>query len=410
DGTLTYGSGLASADLKINGLSIGAAIDDGNSDVFAAVSADAKANAINAMSSQTGVTAEAVPVYRYAASAVDGGAEASMLTGAVDNSADIASGAAGDLLINGVDVADLYGVDIDLTVASTFGLNMESAYNLREALNDAAVQSATNVTASLTTLYAGGPATGHTSGAAQEINFDLNGFPVTVDIPPGATSAAGIVSLSIAAINDESEQTGVSAVLGTGNNGGAAGTIVLKNKVPGDETAITIANLVPAASGGNPGLAEGSYTATMDQFHNTGEISFASDTTFTITSPNNPADDDILALIGLDGGEDITGIEDDIADDGELSYGSTPEYLSSGDLVINGIDIFTRVTPMSENDKYNVLMNAINAKTSQTGITATRDHGGRILLTASDGRNLHIETSALGEKITHLNGASPSNP
>ena len=405
DGTLTYGAGLASGDLKINGITIGAAIDDGNSDVFAAASADAKANAINALSSQTGVTAEAVPVSHFG-SAVDGGTEASMLTGTVDNSADIA---AGDLYINNVDVAAVYGADIDLTEADSSGVNMLSAYNLREALNDTQVQSVTEVTAHLTTLYGGSVATADTSGAGGTISFDLNGTSVSVSIPANST-AAEVADLVVDAVNNATSDTGIVADVGDGSNGGVVNSVVLNNTVEGDETDIVIANLMEPGGVGAPasGLADGTYEA--DATHNTGTLSYASESAFTITSPNTPLVDDILALIGLDGGEDETGIEDDSAGDGSISYGSTPEYLASGDLIINGVDIFSSATAISDDDKYNVLMNAINAKTSQTGITATRDHGGRILLTASDGRNLHIETSALGEKVTNLNDASPSNP
>ena len=650
DGTLTYGAGLATGDLKINGISIGAATDDGNSDVFATASADAKANAINALSSQTGVTAEAVPVYHFG-SAVEAGTEASMLTGTVDNTTQLLSGnlyindkdvaqilgqqsrlvgqiattnisdlVADDFLINSTDIGavdlddatflvngiglnmegaanmktavnlqtgvtnvtaglttlhhsgvaatggvassvslylngeyisftttpdpatdaemaqqtvsainavkddsgveavvgdgtnggaaneivlrnvtdgdesnivitglsesgpastglsnvvqvldathntgeitltatadytittsmtsptpptepddsilDLVGLGggagtttipndeaddgklsvarfmIDLVEDATYGVNMQSAYNLREALNDTQVQSETEVTAKLTTLYAGSAATADISGAGGTIAFQLNGAAVSVSIPANST-AAQVADLVVDAVNAVSADTGVEAVVGSGSNGGVANSVVLNNSVEGDETDIVIANLTGPASPPGPasGLTAGTYEA--DATHNTGTLSYASESAFTLTSPSNPFDDDILAIIGLDGGEDETGIDDDSAGDGSISYGSTPEYLASGDLIINGVDIFSSATAISDNDKYNVLMDAINAKTSQTGITATRDNGGRILLTASDGRNLHIETSALGEKVTNLNDASPSNP
>ncbi|MFH1021674.1 MAG: flagellin hook IN motif-containing protein, partial [Pseudomonadota bacterium] len=99
----------------------------------------------------------------------------------------------------------------------------------------------------------------------------------------------------------------------------------------------------------------------------------------------------------------ITG---DIAADGILEYGSTPTYLESGDLTINGIDIFSHATAITSGDSSNTLINAINAKTDQTGVKAGRNNAGQIILSAVDGRNLHIQTSALGEKVTQLNGGT----
>ncbi|MDD5758338.1 MAG: flagellin [Desulfobulbaceae bacterium] len=79
--------------------------------------------------------------------------------------------------------------------------------------------------------------------------------------------------------------------------------------------------------------------------------------------------------------------------------------LDTGDLIINGVDIFASPTNIIATDTDNTILNAINAKTTQTGLTATRDQNGILQLTAIDGRNIHVETSANGETITQLTGA-----
>ena len=79
--------------------------------------------------------------------------------------------------------------------------------------------------------------------------------------------------------------------------------------------------------------------------------------------------------------------------------------LVAGDLVINGVNIVVPAVIAGDTD--NALLNAINLQTVNTGVVATRDSGGRLLLAAEDGRNLHIETSANGEQITHLNEDPP---
>lgn len=81
--------------------------------------------------------------------------------------------------------------------------------------------------------------------------------------------------------------------------------------------------------------------------------------------------------------------------------------LNPGDLVINGVDIFTAGAEIIvDQDTDNVLINAINSHQATTGVVATRNSMGHIGLKAIDGRNLHIETSAMGNYLTHINGAT----
>ncbi|HCC54035.1 MAG TPA: flagellar hook-associated protein 3 [Desulfobulbaceae bacterium] len=384
------------------------------------------------------------------------------LTSTVDNT----TIAAGDLAINGTTTGAI------TTGAATNGLFMEKAFNAKtviEATDPAVI-------VNLTTLYGGVAVAADTlDGSVTDFDFDLNGVNITVTIPDG-TAQAGVATLIATAVNVVKDLTGVEAVIGDGaTNGGALNAIVFANMQKGDESAITVVINDPG-SPGDADLGFANFSETADIDNNTGEISLSSAMSFTLTSPNDP-DDTILTNLGLDGG--AKGFAD-VAGDGTLRYGSalaagdltingtaiaatandglstlyadasaaakakaindlaettgvtadiTPVYhtaggsviagtLRSGDLVINGEDIFDG-TPVATNpnpatviaqDTDNIIINAINAKSGSTGIVATRDSNGIITLAAKDGRNLHIQTSANGENITRLNSAAADTP
>lgn len=65
--------------------------------------------------------------------------------------------------------------------------------------------------------------------------------------------------------------------------------------------------------------------------------------------------------------------------------------LRSGDLTINGVDI--GAVKFEVDDASGSLVNAINAKSDVTGVQAAVDRNGELVLTASDGRDIVIDTS-----------------
>jgi len=371
DGTVIYGPRLGEDDLLINGVAVSPATNDGVSDIFADASAKAKAAAINAVSDETGVTATVIPARLDSSGAVTAGTEDEALTGTVTNTA-IASGdlAVNDELLPAISAG-----------AVTNGLNMDKAANAKAAFNS--ISSASGVSATLTTLHAGNAAgaTGTTS-----VDFTLNG--VSISLNTGGVSATATARDVVTAINDVAGQTGVSARVGDGTNGGPANAVVLYNTIPGNEKDIELASL-SAAESSLIGLSDGTYDVATA---NTGEISLHSDADFSITS-TTATNDSVLDELGL--GKDNTGIR---------KYGSTPKYLDSGDLVINGVDIFAATTAIQDKDKDSALTDAINAKTSQTGVRATHDVYGNMILSAVDGRNLHIQTSAHALDVINLTG------
>lgn len=368
---------------------------------------------------------------------------------------------AGDLLINGTDIG---AVNLNGVVN---GLNMGGAAALKTAINGAAITPA--VTASLTTLYAGAAATAEGGNGGETMSQSINGVTFNVVVPNGAT-ANQVATLTAAAINAIADQTGVSARVGDGTNGGANDSVALYNTSAGDETDIVVGALV--STNANTGLAANTYS--VGAANNTGQISLTSTESFVVTT--SAADDTILARVGLDGGS--VGFSD-VAGDGTLTYGpdlatgdltingtaigatssdgisttysdasaaakaaainavsATTEVtaeitpasrtagtavqagtLTSGDLVINGIDIFdgssaTNPDPATvlTQDSDNVVLAAINAQSGSTGVVATRDSDGYLTLTAIDGRNIQITTTANGENVTHLNGAAANTP
>jgi flagellin len=69
--------------------------------------------------------------------------------------------------------------------------------------------------------------------------------------------------------------------------------------------------------------------------------------------------------------------------------------LAAGDLFINGIDIGA-VTVLA-GDSNAALISAINAKSSSTGVSAGLDNQNQLVLTAADGRNISLVTTANGQ-------------
>jgi len=66
--------------------------------------------------------------------------------------------------------------------------------------------------------------------------------------------------------------------------------------------------------------------------------------------------------------------------------------LAAGDLTINGVDIGA-VAGVQANDAGGHLASAINAATGETGVTASVDDAGQLVLTAEDGRNVDVQVA-----------------
>jgi flagellin len=77
-------------------------------------------------------------------------------------------------------------------------------------------------------------------------------------------------------------------------------------------------------------------------------------------------------------------------------------HIEHDGLVINGVKMGP--VDMQENDAGGDLINAINAKTDITGVTASIDKDGRLNLTAEDGRDIIVATSNAAASNLIFNG------
>ncbi len=323
----------------------------------------------------------------------------SPITGTVDGTS-IAAG----LYVNGNLVGPIVGG------APTNLINMDMAASAKAQIETADP----NVSVKLTTLTDSGVAA---TNATQDsvISFKVNGKQVNVSYPSTATAVE--ISLATAnAINQVTADTGVQAAVGSGiPDGTPAGNapqfaIVFTNNV-GDDTAINVTDM--AVTSGNNNLGFTNFSQAADATHNTGEITISSSVPFDLSTPLT-LNDTILNHLGLGSGatrgysekDDGLVYSSDGTGDGTATYGASPKFLSNGDLVINGQNIFTVRTAIVQDDTSNVLIDAINAQTNNTGVKATRGANGVLHLTATDGRNIHVQTSSNGEDITNLTGGS----
>jgi flagellin len=88
---------------------------------------------------------------------------------------------------------------------------------------------------------------------------------------------------------------------------------------------------------------------------------------------------------------------------------STFAGTAAGDVLINGVDIGALGAATGVVDRGSQTAAAINAKTSQTGVTATfSTTTGFVSLAAADGRNVTVTTTATGGTETGLNAAGAS--
>ena len=91
-------------------------------------------------------------------------------------------------------------------------------------------------------------------------------------------------------------------------------------------------------------------------------------------------------------GSDVTSADfagnADLAQISNVAQGS----LANGDLRINGVDIGP--VTFEENDAADTLVDAINAKVAVTGVIASVDQNGELLLAANDGRDIVVSTQS----------------
>ena len=279
--------------------------------------------------------------------------------------------AAGDLTINGVDVpAAKTGSD---TVSTSD--NASSAIAVAAAINSVAdetgVVAEANATSVSIALGADSTATTIAAGDLVINNVDLAGTAVTGN--------AGLA----AHINSFADQTGVTAEV-TGS--GATASLVL--------TAADGRNIELQSDGDVTGITNLSAASSAIDNVTTGTVTLRSNEAIDIAG-NDPAAAGLTA--GAVTANTTEALEPTTANSTmtlTVAGTATATTTTSGDLVLNGQDIIYTSAAASTADSVAALVAAINAETSNTGVTATSTTAGEITLTAAAGVDITIASDA----------------
>jgi flagellin len=343
---------LKEGDLFINGVSIGASVaaSDTASTANASGSAISKAAAINAKSSQTGVTAT------VNATEVAG----TSMTGAT---------ASGTIKINGVTVNVSTTTD---TAATRSGVVA--------ALN--AVSDQTGVKAIDTGLDSGGVKLVAADG--RNIEIDLTTVTDTATGIKADSTNTGSITL-----NSTKDITIASSTSGSLSNIGLkAGTFSAQTAYATSSAAAAGAANIKAFTAGDfkiNGVLVGASLASSD----TASYSYQTSAATPIDSKSASAIAKAAAINSVSSQTGVTAtVNATEVSGGDMSAGSAGSL--TGTLVINGVETAAITTTTDEAANRKAVMEAINAKSGQTGVVAidSADDKSGIKLVAADGRNI----------------------
>jgi len=200
----------------------------------------------------------------------------------------------------------------------------------------------------------------------------------------GANSGEGVEVAGVdARVSSLGSQPGAVQSTFAGGNAAAVSQSSLTITVGGNGTAVDV---MTAANGGNI------TSATAAQLANTADDSYGTGFAKSLAERiNNLRDDGLEGLEGVYASakttfdyQDVTGAN---AADAFVGAGT----LSHTDLVINGVNIGP--VEVHERDDNGALRQAINSKSDITGVRATLDDNGRLVLEASDGRDMVVTVS-----------------
>jgi flagellin len=200
----------------------------------------------------------------------------------------------------------------------------------------------------------------------------LTGLVINGTAIADVTATTGFADAIVEAINAATEDTHVSARVGSGN------TLVL-TAFDGRNISFDTSSAGVAA---DLGLAAGYFASGVTVYN--GESSA------------------IAKVAAIDSVKSYTGV-DALVQQTTITGSAAVEAiaLAAGDLFINGIDIGA-VTALA-GDSNAALISAINAKSSSTGVSAALDNQNQLVLTAADGRNISLVTTAAGEAALNIN-------
>lgn len=351
-GFASAGSGFAAGEIVItNGVSDASlgAIAGVSTAASAATAVQSLVSEINsaALSGITATRANGSTLLIVAASGFDFGIKAS--TGATASSASLAS-----------NVVNMFALTSGLVGASNFVIQVNDGSGL--AVSGLVINGVSIAAVSLNQGTVGA-VSGATTGASTLANMTSN-------------RDEDFLNALITAINNHTASTSVTARSGSGN------TLVLI-AASGKDLAVTLTSGATTASQAQDyvGLAA-SYVTSAGTVTNYNGQSGAIAKAAAINA--------VKATTKVTAAVDTTSIVGSSA----ISSGT----IATGDLYINGVNIGA-VSTVTDGDGTGTLVAAINAKSSQTGVTASVDSNKRLVLNASDGRNISVVAKAGASEI-----------
>ena len=192
-----------------------------------------------------------------------------------------------------------------------------------------------------------------------------------------------------------SQPGSVQTTFDSGNTAGASQTsLTIRVGTSANATAVDV---MSAANGGSiTGATATQLTDTQDAKYGSGFAKSLADRINTLRSNGVSGLEGVYASATTSFSyKDVSGAT---AADSAVGAGT----LANGDLKINGVDIGPVTTQAG--DANGALTNAINAKSSTTGVTASIDSNGRLQLTAADGRDVVVQTSSAAVTKTLFDG------
>ncbi|GGG57251.1 hypothetical protein GCM10011403_13080 [Pseudohongiella nitratireducens] len=357
-------SALQNGELTINGVSVGAtrASDDASSTDAANTSAIAKAEAINRVSDQSGVTAvvdtNVAAGSSMTASATSGSVTINGTQIAIDTSDDAASSRASVVAAINAE-SDLTGVTAVDTGDDALGVTLEAADGRNIELSFTTLDEATTGLASAGT-YTGGVTLVAQSGVD---SIEIGGSDVANAGFTAGTYKAGESATASETVTATDTAGATAATLASGDmviNGISIGAASA-----GDDTA--------SYAGADSSAKEGSAIAIAEA------INKASDATGVTATAN----------------ENVV--------EGTTTAAPAGSIGDTGTLTINGVDIDMTVQGTAEENRA-YAVSQINSVSGQTGVVA-EDNGQGLTLTAADGRNIAM---ALDTDAAANTGAGPT--
>ena len=183
-----------------------------------------------------------------------------------------------------------------------------------------------------------------------------------------------------------------------GGNAAGASETALAIRV-GSSASATSVDVLSAANGGSITSASAAQlTDTQDANYGTG---FAKSLAERI---NTLRQNGVAGLEGVYASASTSFSYSDVAGTSAANASVGAGTLTNGDLKINGVDIGP--VTVEAKDANGALTDAINAKTSTTGVTASIDSNGRLQLTAADGRDIVVQTASASVAQTLFDGGN----